>query len=114
MTPQHNLAGMVPPWYRPRLTARSIIDAATDISGYTRAEITGPLRRVSLCRVRWAVMLRLRDGGRSYPQIGRMIGGRDHRTIMHGVARAGALVTSDAEFAGLVRRLATLADWRAA
>ena len=43
----------------------------------------------------------LRQAGYSYPEIGLLLGGRDHTTIMHGVAK----VEADA---GLVAELTNL------
>ena len=36
---------------------------------------------------------------RSLPEIGRMFGGRDHTTVMHGVKRVEQLRETDAAFA---------------
>ncbi len=41
----------------------------------------------------------------SYPQIGRAFGGRDHSTIMHGVARAEAKLREDPDLGARVMLL---------
>jgi len=48
---------------------------------------------------RFAAYRLLRERGLSLPQIGRMIGYRDHSTICHGIAQAKKLALTDAEFA---------------
>ena len=55
-------------------------------------------------RARYAVYMALRRRGNTYGQIGRWLG-RDHTTIMNGVARGEALALTDAQFAGIVKKL---------
>ncbi len=48
---------------------------------------------------RFAAYRLLRDRGLSFPQIGRMIGKRDHSTVSKGIDRVAGLLRDDAEFA---------------
>ena len=51
--------------------------------GYTVADILGPSRRKKLVAVRRLCILMLREKGYSTTEIGRVLGGRDHSTIVH-------------------------------
>lgn len=42
---------------------------------------------------------------RSYPEIGRRFGGRDHTTVIHSVRKVGARCVSDLEFAGKIESI---------
>lgn len=62
-------------------------------------------RNAGLVSARWAAMLALRGKGWSQRRLGAAMGGRDGATVRYGLARAEALRATDAEFAGLVRRI---------
>lgn len=80
-----------------------VIVRASKVTGYTIAELTGAARFAELCHIRWAIMLNMRRRGLSFPVIGRILGGRDHSTVMHGVKRAEGLLAADnADFAALL------------
>jgi chromosomal replication initiator protein len=64
--------------------------AVSELDGYRRS--SARTRQLAM----WA-MYRMTNA--SYPQIGRAMGGRDHTTIMHGVARVAALIQVDAALA---------------
>lgn len=69
-------------------TVRAVVADVAFQHGYTPADLIGQERHRAVCRARqhayWAV--RQAKPHLSYPQIGRFFGGRDHTTIMHGVA----------------------------
>lgn len=53
--------------------------------GFSKREIESPTRRQDIVRARHMIMYLLREyGGMSFPAIGRLIGDRDHTTVMHG------------------------------
>src|SRR5690606_38723466 len=80
-----------------------IIRAVSKASGIPVRDITGPLRAKELVYARQAVMWIARQQGCwSYPQIGRLLGNRDHTTVMHGVNRAENRLKADAWFRWLV------------
>ncbi|MCO4093100.1 MAG: hypothetical protein HEQ34_14305, partial [Sphingorhabdus sp.] len=65
------------------------------------------------CRPRFAVMYAARRmSKRSYPEIGRIIGRRDHTTVLHGYNRAKALCHTDPEFRSMLTCL-MINVWRA-
>jgi chromosomal replication initiation ATPase DnaA len=79
---------------------------AARITGYGYSEIIGSSRERSLSHIRWAIMMALRSRGLSTPLIGRLLGGRDHSTVRHGLERGAELVKTDPDFATLVSMVA--------
>lgn len=67
---------------------RAIILEVAQRHGIDPADLHSPNRSAPLCRARWEAMRLLRDRGLSLPRIGRMLN-RDHKTVMHGLRRAG-------------------------
>lgn len=66
----------------------------------TPAELRLPDRRRRIAFARFAAYRFMREEAKlSLPQIGRMLGHRDHTSIMHGLSRATHLLACDAEFA---------------
>jgi chromosomal replication initiation ATPase DnaA len=57
-------------------------------AGLTLADIKGPRRSKAYSQPRQHVMLALKGAGYSLSSIGRFLGGRDHTTIIHGIAQA--------------------------
>lgn len=96
------LRPLVPSFYRTPLRVAHIVHHAAKLTGYSYSAIIGSSRQAPIVRIRWAIMLAMRKRGLSTPQIGRMLGKRDHSTVMHGLERAEALLTSDDDFAALV------------
>ena len=62
-------------------------------------------RRAEMCELRFAAFLALHEHGMSSPQIGRLFGGRDHSSVLHGIGRARALASVDPDFVWLVDAL---------
>ncbi|MFN3474065.1 MAG: helix-turn-helix domain-containing protein [Blastomonas sp.] len=71
---------------RAPITARRIIEIVAHHTGVTVAEIKGPRRFPQFVNARHTATLLIRQyrPDLSYPQIGRLLGGRDHSTIIHG------------------------------
>ena len=76
------------------------------ITGIDPTAIVSAGRDQEVVRVRWAIMRVLRGKGWSTARIGRKLGGRDHTTVMHGLARAAAIYVADADFAWLCDQVA--------
>jgi len=66
---------------KPMSSAQRVIDTIAREHGFSYAEITGRSRRS--VRVRAICAHRLRSLGLSLPQIGRVMGGRDHTSILY-------------------------------
>jgi len=58
------------------------VEAVAKAHCATVDEILGPRRFKSIVSARRATAMMLREKGLSYPQIGTLLGGRDHTTIM--------------------------------
>ncbi|SCW61576.1 dnaA protein helix-turn-helix [Sphingobium faniae] len=89
-----------------RVRVRDIIDTVAWWSGVPASDIIGPNRRWSYFRPRAAVCwLAIKIGGASTTTIGRVLGDRDHSTIIHAKRRADALRLIDPAFRRLTDRL---------
>lgn len=53
--------------------------------------LRGPSRGATLCRARFHAAKMLREAGYSLKEIGYVLGGRDHSTIIHALKRAESL-----------------------
>jgi chromosomal replication initiator protein len=83
---------------RGRLTEVQILDAVADHFGVERAAFEGKSRSRTIARPRQVAMYLLREEtGASLPQIGAMLGGRDHTTVLYGCERIADLIEEDAE-----------------
>lgn len=85
-----------------RLALSALISAAAGLGYRSVADLCGPSRGRALVRLRWAVAINAQDMGYSYAQIGRVMGGRDHSTIIYACQRADYFMGRDAKFARLV------------
>lgn len=86
-----------------------LVQAASKLTGLTVAEIKGPARHRRLSRVRFAIAyVAHRHLGRSFPQIGRALGNRDHTTILQGKIRAEQLLSAKDEH--ITRLIQALTD----
>jgi hypothetical protein len=83
--PTNAPASMPPPI--PMGTARRILKEVADEGGVPVSELIGPWRTQHIVHLRQKAMYRLRhETLMSLPQIGRFMGGRDHTTVLHGIA----------------------------
>lgn len=66
-----------------RVTTLDIIRSASAVTTYPRAEIVGPRKSHVLVDIRAAIAICARRRGKSMPEIGRALGGRDHSTVFN-------------------------------
>lgn len=92
------------------LSGNRVLRRAAERNGFIVSQLTGECRKRPLVRCRWAVMRALTEKGWSSPRIGRLLGGRDHTTILHGLKEADALYARDNEFRRLCDELAEIAE----
>lgn len=79
-------------------TVRDIETAVCARFKLTKAELRSPARIRKISRPRQIAMFLARElTPASYPQIGRVLGGREHTTIMHGRKRIAALMRESNE-----------------
>jgi hypothetical protein len=88
-----------------RIRIIEIIRYASEVTRVEQDKIIGQSRKAFYVNIRNAIALVAHEQGWSYPAIGRVIGGRHHTTILHGVRRAAAMMKGDREFAELVKIL---------
>ncbi len=78
------------------LTPHVIISIVGERCGFSGKDITGEKRRPDLVQARQIAMFLCRELlGHSYPVIGRVFGGKDHSTVMHGVKKIKSLQKDD-------------------
>jgi chromosomal replication initiation ATPase DnaA len=110
-----------PAWYQPpimpkayfkRTSATSLIAAACQFAHISIEEFRSPNRTRDYARARFAVayVLKRYRPDLSYPQIARMLGRKDHTTILHAVAEAKKLRRSNDDFAALCLHLEGVAN----
>lgn len=86
---------------KPYITIASIIAEVCDYYGVTPREICSKSRRRPIVRYRqMACYLAKRLTIRSYPEIGRKIGDRDHSTVIHACRVIDNLIERDADLKG--------------
>jgi chromosomal replication initiator protein len=83
------------------MSSAELLQTACRVFGVTRDELVGPsrARRVAYARFACAWALRKHDPRRSFQAIGLTLGGRDHATILHAIARAEELAREDQDYA---------------
>jgi chromosomal replication initiator protein len=104
----HSFAELAPPPKVPPLPTKSlalvpgpeaekIVAEVAEKHGLTVADLKGPSQRHAIAHPRQEAMWRLYMTGRySYPAIGRLLGGRDHSTVMLGARKHDAKVRASA------------------
>ncbi len=89
-----------------KLTLETILVVGADYFGISLAELTGRGRNARLALQRQILMYVMREEtGASLPQIGQILGGRDHTTIIHGCEKIAADLETDPDLARAVEEL---------
>lgn len=85
---------------------RGILAAVARKFGLKPEEIISPSRKPELVLARQMTMyLCRRNLGLSYPELGRMLGGKDHSTVMHAIKKIEALADTDKNMRNLLTEL---------
>jgi len=83
---------------REHLHAEDIIKAVCTFFGIKTTQLKGPKRDAGIVKARQVCMFLLKNElGLTYVEIGNLLGGRDHTTIMHGVEKIEGLVENKAK-----------------
>lgn len=78
------------------LTPEQILGAVASHYKISRDQLTGPSRARAVALPRQLAMYLIRhETGASLPQIGQLLGGRDHSTILHGFTKIEAQIEAD-------------------
>ena len=89
-----------------RITVDEIQKVTADHFGLKQADLLSERRTRTIARPRQIAMyLCKQNTTRSYPDIGRRFGGRDHTTVLHGVRRIEEMLTTDDQIARDVEAL---------
>lgn len=98
----------------PAQTIQRLINEAEKLWEIEPSSVKSSTRRKQVAHARFAVVYaarRMTRPKRSYPEIGRLIGGRDHSTIISAERRAVDLRKTDPDFASLLASL-MMTVWR--
>lgn len=97
----------------PPASAEQIIAMVSQAFGVTRSDLLGRSRLGHICLARHAAFWLLRERGhprtwcrRSYQEIGRIMGGRDHTTARHCCTAAAEFARSNPDYAQTLASLA--------
>jgi chromosomal replication initiator protein len=83
---------------RIKLTTDQILETVADHFGVELTAFQGPSRSRSIARPRQVAMYLMREEtGASLPQIGALLGGRDHTTVLYGCERIADLIEEDTD-----------------
>jgi hypothetical protein len=97
-----------------RIRAREILLAVAEVWETRLDALIGPYRGRSVVWPRYAAYRLIKQRlSYSTPLIGRLIGDRDHTTIMHGLARAKALMQEEPEWRARYRLVEAILDGEA-
>lgn len=96
---------------QPRPSVRGMVRHLARLTGNPPGLIFGRCRRKASVDLRRAVTVTAREAtGLSFPALGRLLGGRDHSTMIHLLETGEAKIARDAEFAALTERLWAAAE----
>lgn len=98
------------------LLARDIIAIVCEYYDISHEVMIGPLRVRSIARPRQRACFLIHEyrPAISYPEMGRIMGGRDHTTAMHAVRKIAELIAASPEEADEVNTLRAIIDARIA
>ncbi len=89
-----------------KLSLEAILEVAAAYFGISIADLTGRARSAKIALQRQMVMYVMREEtGASLPQIGAVLGGRDHTTVIHGFDRVATDIEADPELRRQVTEL---------
>jgi chromosomal replication initiator protein len=89
-----------------KLSPEVILDLAANYFGITVSELVGRSRTAKIAIQRQIIMYLIREEtGASLPQIGELLGGRDHTTVIHGCERIADEMEANAEISRQVTEL---------
>lgn len=87
----------------PETTVQRILRLACQEFGIFHDELLSQRRRTNLVHARWVAMFLMdRHTRLTLPQMGRVMAGMDHTSVMHGIRRMKELIASDPVMAARV------------
>lgn len=98
--------------YDRRITTHVILKAVAEATGVSLMDIKSARRLRHIVRARMIYYWIARNyTGRSFPEIGRTVGDKDHTTVLYGVSRVNDDMARYAD--GIARAVAIMNRWRA-
>jgi chromosomal replication initiator protein len=88
-----------------RALVHRLVDRASKLTAIPAEDIFGFDKTAETSMTRFAVMAVAKEAGKSFPQIGKLFGGRDHTSIIHACKRAIEFEAGDEDFAELISLL---------
>jgi chromosomal replication initiator protein len=89
-----------------KLSPESIMEIAADYFGIAVPDLINRGRSAPIALQRQIVMYLIREEtGTSFPQIGHLLGGRDHTTVMHGIEKITSDLGKDADLSRAISEL---------
>lgn len=73
----------------------AIIDAVCNFYSIKSTQLKGSKRDASLVKARHICMFLLKEQGLTFVEVGNLLGGRDHTTVMHGVEKIESLIENN-------------------
>ena len=89
-----------------------LIQSLAESLGSTKEKVVSPSRKREIVQVRDTIVFLLREYGEmSYPAIGRLLGGRDHTTIIHAYRKVKEQTSIEEHFQQEVKKLSGFAKF---
>lgn len=100
--------GLIQEEKREHVHADDVVKAVCEFYGIKPTQLRGPKRDAGLVKARQVTMYLLKEElGLTYVEIGGLLGGRDHTTIMHGVDKIEGLVDNKAKVSEDIQGITT-------
>ncbi len=87
------------------ILGNAILKRAAEMHKLPVAELIGPCRSRYYVEARFAAMAALRNRGMSTTRIGRLLGNRDHSSVIHGCKRAAQMAAAEPGYADIIAEL---------
>ena len=103
------LAPVSPSGEKPHPCAEAVLEAVAQYFDLTTEALSGKSRAKEIAEARHIAMYLLReDAHQRVTEIARLLGGRDHSTIIYGLRKIDHMLTTDAQFTRQIGELRTL------
>ncbi|GAG51131.1 unnamed protein product, partial [marine sediment metagenome] len=94
---------------KPHPTTQAVLDAVAQYFDLDAPALTGKSRAMEIAEARHISMYLLReDAQQRVTEIARLLGGRDHSTIIYGLRKIDNALTKDPQFARQIGEIRTL------
>ena len=103
------LAPVSPSTDKPLPTAQAVLEAVAQYFDFPSEALTGKSRAKEIAEARHIAMCLLRDDAHQrVTDIARLLGGRDHSTVIYGLRKMDQVLTTDPQFTRHIAEIRTL------